>query len=87
MLFRSDYKKGIDLSLLNLQQMVMPVTLEIMFKDQTRQLIKIPVETWLLHEKYDFHLPTTKEVKSVTLDPAHSLPDINRNNNTLSVVN
>ena len=82
-----DYKKGIDLSLLNLQQMVMPVTLEIMFKDQTSQFIKIPVETWLLHNKYDIHLPTTKEVKSVTLDPAHSLPDINRNNNTMSEIN
>lgn len=82
-----DFKQGIDITIVNLQQMVMPVTLDVLFKDQTHQLIKIPVETWLLHGEYSFHLALAKEINTVSLDPQHALPDINRANNVMQVLN
>lgn len=75
--------QGIDITLVNLQQMVMPAVLEVRFKDGSSQQVKIPVETWLLNKSYSFHMATSKEVKAVVLDPLNALPDINRANNTL----
>lgn len=83
---KSDMKQGVDISLANLQQMVMPAVLEINFTDGSLMHLTIPVETWLLSGRHDFHVATAKEIKSVVLDPAHALPDVNRVNNVITFV-
>jgi hypothetical protein len=44
------------------------------------------VETWQQHRSYVVHVDGTHKLKSATLDPAHALPERNRSNNTLSVI-
>ena len=47
--------------------------------------ITIPTETWLLNTTHTFTIPTPTPATSVTLDPDHTLPDLNRTNNTLTL--
>ncbi len=61
--------------------MAMPVTIEILLKDGTKQRLELPVETWLQNKVQTITLPTTQPVVSVTLDPDKKLPDSNRGNN------
>jgi len=62
--------------------MAMPATLELTWKDGTKQRIALPVETWLQSGTRVLHFPATQELLSVTIDPDKVLPDINRSNNT-----
>jgi hypothetical protein len=74
--------KGTELTIANLERMAMPVTVEIVLQDGTKQRLELPVETWLQNKVRTFVLPTKKAVVSVTLDPDKKLPDSNRANNT-----
>lgn len=76
-----DPANGADISLLNLQKMAMPFSLEVIMENGNKQLINVPVETWLQGFAHTIHLPTTQKVKSVTIDPEKLLPDSNRKNN------
>jgi hypothetical protein len=77
----NDYKKGADITIANLQKLVMPCMVEIVFKDGSKQSIQLPVETWIQSAVYNIHLKTTQPIQSVTIDPANMLPDSNRENN------
>ncbi len=76
-----DVKNGADITIANLQKMVMPATIEISFQDGTKQEIELPVETWMQSGVHTFHLQTTKELQSIVIDPKGLLPDSNRSNN------
>jgi aminopeptidase N len=76
-----DAKNGADITLINLQKMAMPFTLEVVLNDDTKTILKLPVETWLQGDTHTIHLPTTQQIKSVTIDPDNKLPDSNRQNN------
>ncbi len=76
-----DYKNGADITILNLQKMAMPCTIEIVLKDGNRQNLQLPVETWMQSAKHTIHFTTTQPLQSVTIDPAAMLPDSNRENN------
>jgi hypothetical protein len=78
-------KDGIEISVANMEQMALPVTIEIKFKDGTKQIERLPAETWMQRSVTTFTLPTTKEVQSVIADPDKALPDMNRDNNTFIV--
>ena len=80
-----DPKKGIQITIANKEAMAMPFTVEIVMKDGSKQRLKLPVETWEQQKAITFTVPTTTEVDSVTIDPDHVLPDINRANNTMKV--
>lgn len=80
-----DAKKGIQVTVANKEQMAMPFTVEIKFKDGTKQRMYLPVETWLQDKAITFTIPSTVEAESVTVDPDAALPDINRKNNTMTV--
>ena len=69
-----------DVTIANLGQMAMPATLELTWKDGTRQRVSLPVETWLQSGKRTLHFPAG--LVSVTIDPDKVLPDINRANNS-----
>ncbi len=77
----NDPSKGATVTIANLEKMAMPVTLEIVLADGTKQRMQLPVETWLQSAVQDIHAATTQKVRSVTVDPDHMLPDGNRANN------
>ncbi|MET4080336.1 hypothetical protein ABIB40_000276 [Pedobacter sp. UYP30] len=77
----NDAKKGIDITLVNLQKMALPLTLQVTLKDGSKKLIKLPVETWMQSSVQTIHLATTQSIQSVTVDPNQKLPDSNRKNN------
>jgi hypothetical protein len=77
----NDAKSGVDITVANLQKMAMPCTLEIVFKDGSKQTIQLPVETWMQSDAHKIHLATTQPVASVIIDPENKLPDSNRMNN------
>ena len=78
----NNFKNGADITIVNLQKMAMPFTLEIIFKDSSKQAMQIPVETWLQSSTRTIHLQTTQPLRSVTIDPAAMLPDSDRGNNS-----
>ncbi len=77
----NDYKNGADITIVNLQKMAMPATIEIVLKDGSKQSFQLPVETWLQSAVHTIHLETRQQLQSVTIDPAEILPDNNRGNN------
>jgi len=76
-----DAKSGADITLVNLQKMVMPCTVAYVLKDGTKQSLQVPVETWLQSDTHVIHVPTSQPLQSVTIDPDHLLPDSDRQNN------
>jgi hypothetical protein len=77
----NDPKKGVEITILNLDRMAMPVTVELEWKDGQRQRIELPVETWLQSATHVLRLSGGQPLAAVTLDPDHVLPDANRKNN------
>jgi Peptidase family M1 domain/Bacterial Ig-like domain (group 4) len=77
-----DYRKGADVTVANLDQLVLPATLEVVYDDGSKQDVRVPWETWQQHHSYVIHVDGTHKVKSATIDPAHALPDHDRSNNT-----
>jgi hypothetical protein len=71
-----------EVTIANLDRMALPATLELVWKDGTRQRISLPVETWLQSGTRILHFPATQPLLTVTLDPDQVLPDNNRENNT-----
>jgi hypothetical protein len=78
---KNDPKQGLTVTVMNLEAMAMPFTVEVMMKDGTKQRMQVPVEAWLQNKMINFNVPTTQEVSRVVIDPDNALPDINRGNN------
>jgi hypothetical protein len=76
-----DVKKGADITIINLQKMALPLTLEIVLKDGSKMNLQLPVESWMQSNVHTVHLQTTQALASVTIDPENKLPDSNRGNN------
>jgi Peptidase family M1 domain len=72
---------GAAVTIANLDQMAMPATLELVWKDGTKQRVALPVETWLQSGVHVLHFPATQALIGVTIDPDKVLPDENRGNN------
>lgn len=81
---KNNAANGVVITVDNLEQMAMPVDLEIKFKDGTKSSVKLPVEIWARNTSWSFKQPTTKEIESITLDPNHVFPDSNEVNNSWS---
>lgn len=75
-------KNGADVSLINLQKMAFPVTLQAVLEDGSKLKVELPVETWMQGDTHTIHLKTEMPLASVTLDPDQKLPDSNRQNNS-----
>lgn len=75
-------KNGALITLENLSQMAMPVTLNITEKNGRTQKIKLPVNIWQRDRSWTFKYNSTSPITSVVLDPDGELPDINRKNNS-----
>ncbi|MEO8854146.1 MAG: hypothetical protein ABI359_10225, partial [Ginsengibacter sp.] len=77
-----DPKKGALITLVNNDQMVLPVPLLIEQKNGTKDSLTLPVEIWQRGGEWTFSYPSTSEIEKVTIDPDHDYPDINPSNNT-----
>ncbi|UEG49431.1 M1 family metallopeptidase [Ferruginibacter lapsinanis] len=66
----------------NLDEMAMPVTLSYTTKSGKRGKIKLPVEVWNNTKVWKVKLPTTEAISQVVIDPDKVLPDMNFTNNT-----
>jgi hypothetical protein len=76
-----DPTKGAIITIVSREKMPMPVTVEIAETNGTTKQIKLPVEIWQHGTTWKFKVPSTSKLKTVTLDPAATLPDVNRANN------
>ena len=74
-------ENGANISIENLEQMAMPVTVLVKEANGKQHKIDLPVEVWQRGAKWTFGVPTTSEVTDVILDPDKKLPDWNRDNN------
>ncbi len=77
-----DAAKGVVVTLENRRPLVLPATLEVAYKDGTKERIRVPAEAWLSKGAANFTFKTGKAVATVTADPDHVLPDDDRGNDS-----
>lgn len=77
----NDAKKGAEITIENLGQMVMPVPVFIKESNGKVHRLTLPVEIWQRGSEWTFAVPTTSKITDVVLDPEKKLPDVHRNNN------
>ena len=63
-------------------QIPMPVQLQVIYDDNSKEEISLPVEIWQRGNSWTYLLKTTKQVQRVVLDPNKMLPDVNVLNDT-----
>lgn len=73
---------GAVVTIVNLEQMALPVNISYETKSGKKGTLKLPVEIWNNTNNWKVKLPTTEELKSVTLDEAKVFPDMNFKNNS-----
>ncbi|PWI29424.1 aminopeptidase [Flavobacteriaceae bacterium LYZ1037] len=76
-----------ELTIKNIGGLVMPVTIEWIYKDNTKEIDKIPAEVWRLNE-YEISktFVKTKVVKQINLDPNFEFADTDTKNNSFPKV-
>jgi hypothetical protein len=77
----NDPSKGVLITIENLDQMAMPVTVAVKEQNGNTGTVNLPVEIWQRGGEWTFKYNSTSMIDSVTIDPDNKLPDINRNNN------
>ncbi len=79
----NDPSKGANITVVNNEQMVLPVPLLIEMDNGQKDSMTLPVEIWQRGGEWTFHYPSTSKIKTITIDPDHDYPDVNPSNNTL----
>ena len=77
-------KNGASITIENLEQMVMPLTVLVKEENGKQHTINLPMEVWQRGPFWTFNIPSTSRVSEVVLDPEKKLPDVNRKNNSLN---
>ena len=77
----NDLKEGPLVTIINLDQMAMPVILKYETVSGNIGTIKLPVEIWNNKIEFDVRIPVKEALKSVTIDPDKLLPDADFKNN------
>lgn len=80
----NDPKNGADVTIENLEQMVMPVTVLVKEENGKQHRVDLPVEVWQRGPVWTFKVPSISKITDVILDPDKKLPDVNRKNNSLT---
>lgn len=81
----NDPAKGSIITIENLEQLPMPVTVEIKEAGGKTGRVTLPVEIWQHDSQWKFRYNSTDKITSVTIDPDKKLPDFNEANNTLNL--
>jgi hypothetical protein len=79
---QNDPKNGSLITIANLQQLPMPVTVEIKQANGTTERVHLPVEIWQHGSVWKFKYNSTDKITSVVIDPDKKIPDINEANNS-----
>lgn len=74
-------QQGCYITISNLQQMALPVLIQIREANGQSHFLQLPVEIWQRGGQWTFFYPTTSPVSEVVLDPDNQFPDIDRSNN------
>lgn len=74
--------KGVLISIVNKQQMPMPVDILVREFNGRQHRVKLPVQVWEWNNAHTLKVPTTSAVVAVLLDPESRLPDADRTDNT-----
>ena len=74
------YQGNTIVALSNKGEIPMPVVFEVTYEDDSKEIVKLPVEIWLKGNTWNHMINSSKEVKSVELDPEKLLPDVNFSN-------
>ncbi len=82
MYVKNDASKGAIITIDNLEQMPMPVILDITYKSGKVERVKLPVEVWQRNISWSFKQMGNEEISSIQLDPDHVFPDQNPANNS-----
>jgi hypothetical protein len=72
---------GSRIHLRNAGQMPMPVELELVMDDGSKEQLRLPVEVWYGGSRYTALVPGPTRIVGVTIDPKNHFPDIRRENN------
>jgi hypothetical protein len=83
----NDPLKGSLITIENLEEMAMPVTLSVKEENGKTGTVKLPAEIWQRGNTWTFAYKSTSKINYVIIDPDHALPDINPENNSFSGVN
>ncbi|SRR5579871_2796421 len=78
----NDSTKGSIITILNLEKLPMPVTVEIKQANGKTGRVNLPVEIWQHGSIWKFHYASTDKITEVTIDPDKRLPDVDESNNT-----
>jgi hypothetical protein len=77
-------ENGAAITIENLDKMVMPVDVLVRESNGKEQRLHLPVEVWQRGPQWTFNVPTTSKITDVVLDPDKKLPDMNRQNNSMT---
>lgn len=78
---KNDPKKGVIITIENLEKMPMPVILEIKTVSGAVSRVTLPVEIWQRNTDWSFKYASNEEIESIVIDPDHVFPDMNSENN------
>ena len=78
---KDDAVNGAVVTIVNADQMAMPVNISYETKSGIKGTIKLPVEVWNNTNTWKVKLPTTEEVKKIEIDAEKVFPDIDFSNN------
>jgi len=79
-----DPSKGALITIENLEGLALPVTIAIKEENGKTDTLRFPAEIWQRGADWTFKYRSGSKILSVTIDPGHTLPDINPDNNILS---
>ncbi len=77
-----DGKSIYNIVVANLDQMPMPVILEVTKKSGKKETVKLPTDIWMRNNVWTVPFVSDEEVIGVELDPKKVLPDIDSTNNS-----
>jgi hypothetical protein len=75
-------RDGEKVFLSNRGSMMLPLEMDLTFRDGSKERVRLPVEMWNQGFKFAYRLRSAREVSRVVIDPRRVLPDIDRANNT-----
>lgn len=79
-----DASKGAFITIENLEEMALPVTISIKEENGKTGIVKLPAEIWQRGGVWTFPYKSTSKIIVATIDPDHKLPDVNTENNSFS---
>ena len=81
---QNDPTQGSLITIENLEEMALPVTVDIKEENGKTGRVNLPAEIWERGPLWTFPYKSTSKIVIVTIDPDHQLPDINPENNSFS---